>query len=188
VQKIIETIDTQRVRNIDHVVTRKKPAIIRGLTTSLGLSALALCAACESQINEASLSDEEIFVARDVDQNGILSAEELAPEAETLMLIMGDEDGIERDEFISKGRIGYVLSGEMTDPEEFNKPRDENSAYLVEFKIGPKRMDVSRTSMLGRIEENLNYIVFDNKGGGRLIADGPAGIDYRNGFSAGTMQ
>jgi len=188
VQKAIDTKETQRVESTGHVVARKKPVLTSALMTSLGLSALALCAACESPINETSLSDEEIFSARDVDQNGVLSVEELAPEAATLMLLMGDEDGIKRDEFLSKGRIGYVLSGEMTDPEEFNQPRDENSVYLIEFEVGPKRMDVSRTSMLGRIEKNLNYIVFDIKGGGRLIADGPAGIDYRDGFSAGQMQ
>jgi len=168
-----------------------KLALVAGI---ISICAISILSAYKAPID---LTKSTAFAFSDRNNDGELRADELGPVGDVFLKVMDVDDSgaITLDEFISKGRMVYVLAGPKNDPVRKLIRRDGGAVRLIKFnmEIGNVRteifelldsqieMDESKIGLDDEYEvENLDRIVFWHEGGGVTVLDGPAkmGMNY----------
>jgi len=130
------------------------------------------------------VSDDTIFSVRDTNNDGELKGAELShTKVEQGFLRIMDVDasgGIDRQEFQSKGKMVYVLSGAKGSPKS-HKPLKDTYATLIKFHIQAERTQSSSYQMGGHIK-GLDRVVFWHEGGGLSDLEGPVQVEIGEEF------
>jgi len=137
------------------------------------------------------VSDEAIFTARDLNNDGQLSGEELEEWDEVLVKVMDVDasNNITLNEFITTGHMAYIESGKKNDLGQKFIPRDGEYTIALEFDISKEHIVILRQQVLDKFAyqsgdikiDNLDRIVFWHEDGGITVLNGPAGIGVKTG-------
>lgn len=159
------------------IISRHGPRIV-GFSLVIGFSIAAVWAGYHHITRP---SDSEIFASRDVNKDDQLTRDELADgtTSESLLRIMDIDDsgGITRDEFQSKGRMVYTLSGPKNDQEKQYRLRDGERINLIKFHFEKESLKCGTYQSVETHLENVDRVVHWHEGGGVSVLEGPVEVN-----------